>query len=212
MNTVQTVLVLQKIWKYLQVTHLGIGLLQCSLHILQPPMLRSIRQVPIAPQPEQRGRAAPARKRVLRVCYFCCPIASTWVPQGRLFIMLPRQVVRRGGGVWSVRHHHGDSASTASVKRPPGSVTNRTLGCPLGLMGSLFPAGQWPACPAVWPDAVFLNILFVLIIFCISLVILHYYYMCILPCSFLLTWHAGTHCTVEEWMNVGTFYFPHISP
>lgn len=37
--------------------------------------------------------SAPARKKGLGVCYFCCPIASTWVAQSWVFIILPRQVV-----------------------------------------------------------------------------------------------------------------------
>lgn len=117
----------------------------------QPPMLWSTRQVPCSPPVCEQGEDVVLRlqpgKRVSGVCYFCCPIASTWVPQGRVFIMLPRQVVRSYGegleegegdgvGWWSMLHHHGDSVSTASVNRPPGSVKNRTLRCPRGLIGS----------------------------------------------------------------------------
>lgn len=74
----------------------------CAPHGLQPPMLWSTRAlVPVAPLVRERGvgvcSSAPARKKGLGVCYFCCPIASTWVAQIWVFIILPRQVV------WSYR-------------------------------------------------------------------------------------------------------------
>lgn len=88
-------------------------------------------------------------KRVSGVCYFCCPIASTWVTQGWVFIMLPGQVVR---SEWSTHRHRRDSVSTVSVSRPPGSVKNYTLGGPGGrwdsksshqfLLSPSLPAGQ----------------------------------------------------------------------
>lgn len=112
-------------------------LLLCVLHRLQPPMLWSTRQVPVAPlvwdEAEDVVLWLQPGKRVSGVCYFCCPIASTWVAQGWVFIMLAGQVVRsygeEGGCEWSMHHHHRDSVSTASVSRPPGSVKNHTLGC-----------------------------------------------------------------------------------
>ncbi len=107
-----------------------------------------------APWSEKRGRTlffGPSQEEGSRgFVFFCCLIASTWVAEGWMFIMLPRQVVRSygdGGGGWagwSVQHHHRDSVSTTSVSRPPGSVRNHTLGCPGGSMGDRFPADSPP--------------------------------------------------------------------
>lgn len=76
-------------------------LLLCALHRLQPPMLWSTRQVPVAPLVWEEGKDVVLRlqpgKGVSGVCFFCCPIASTWVAQDWVFIMLPRQVVRSYG-------------------------------------------------------------------------------------------------------------------
>lgn len=135
-------------------------------------MLWRSRAVPAAPLPpprsEKRERTlffgSSQEKGVSGVCYFCCPIASTWVAQGWLFIMLPGQVARSyggemegGGGERSTDHHRRDSVSTASVSRPPGSVKNHTLGRPWGgrdadsqLLISLS-----SSLSLSWPDVVF---------------------------------------------------------
>lgn len=66
-------------------------------------MLWSTRPVPVAPLVWEEAEDVVLRlqpgKGVSGVCYFCCPIASTWVAHGWVFIMLPRQVVRSYGEV-----------------------------------------------------------------------------------------------------------------
>lgn len=119
----------------------------CALHPRQPPMLWSTRQVPVAPRSEKRGRTlffGSSQEKGLRGLLFLLSDSIYMGTSGPGVYYATQAGCEelwrgRGGwgvGVWSMLHHHGDSVSTASVNRPPGSVRNGTFGCPRGLMGS----------------------------------------------------------------------------
>lgn len=88
-------------------------------------------------------------KRVVEVCCFCCLIASTWVPQGWVFIMLPRQAMRscvEGGGSHTV---HASITMDTKCRQHQSTVSQEVseshLVCPLWLMRFCLPAAhQFP--------------------------------------------------------------------
>lgn len=109
--------------KYLEVLLLGIGpdcrtsplLLLCALLCLQPPMLWSTRQVPVAPPGLRRGggrcSSAPARKRGLGGLLFLLS-DSIYMGSSEPGVYYATQAgceeLWRGGGgsEWSMPHHH----------------------------------------------------------------------------------------------------------
>lgn len=115
-------------------------ILHCALCPIQPPMLWSSRRVPVAPlvwkEGGERCSSAPARKKGLRGLLFLLSDSiymGTSGPGVYYATQAGCEELRRGlRREWSVLHHHGNSVTTVSVNRSPGSVRNHTLGVSCG--------------------------------------------------------------------------------
>lgn len=116
-------------------------------------MLWSTRWVPVAPPVWEEGgercSSAPARKKGLRGLLFLLTDSIYMGTSGPAVYYATQagceELWRGWRHEWSMLHHHGDSVPTVSVNRPPGSVRNHTLWCPVGQ--------RWiPSCSSVLPS------------------------------------------------------------